>query len=769
MPYQKISDSLYRFRLPLFLLSLLLIVISSVGLKNTVLVTDYKAFFDKNDPYLNAYEALQEQYDGADHITFLIRSEEGSLFTKPSLQMLQTFTSKAWQLPFTTRVDSITNYQHSVADGDTLVVQDLVGELEPLDTAAINRLASIATQEQTLVNRLVSPSADSTAIHVSMRIPEPLITNTQEMMTQARALAANIQADNPHLEIHIAGVSAVNHAFGEIAEADSATMVPLMFLIVLVICGLLLRSVTSVLCVLFIILSSILTALGIAGWLGLPLNNINIIAPNIILTLAVTDSVHLLTSYFKQARSGIDRIDALKQSLATNLRPVFLTSLTTALGFLSLNFNESPPFRSLGNITAIGVIAAFIYSIGVLPFFMSKLSPSKKVNQHKPLGFDRYLDVLFNNRRAVLGTLLLISVAFASLSTLNELNDDNIDYFDRSTAIWQAADFSDQHLGGPLLIEYGLNSGQPEGVYDLSYLKQVEAFSQWLRAQPDVVHVHGFTDIMKRINRNMHGDQPEAYQLPDSRALAAQYTLLYELSLPYGLGLTNQVSLNKDASRLSIILHKVNADRVIELNKQALHWLEQNAPAITTQGASVNLMFAHLGHNNLHSMIKGSIVIVLVIALTLVIMLGSLRYGLISMIPNLLPPLVMFGIWGLLIGEINFGAAAVFSIAIGIIVDDTVHMLSKYEFARRHHSLSPEAAIRYTFQHTGSALIITTVAIALGFLSLAFSLLDVNKSMGIMVSMTVVIALILDFVLLPTLLLWLDKDNGQLKPSKLNS
>jgi len=398
-----------------------------------------------------------------------------------------------------------------------------------------------------------------------------------------------------------------------------------------------------------------------------------------------------------------------------------------------------------------------------LPFLMAKLSSAKKNKVQKPLSFDLYLDVLFRNRNKVLWTLLVTSVTLAAFSTLNKLNDDNIDYFDQSTDIWQAANFSDQHLGGPLLLEYGLNSGQQEGIYNSVYLAQVDAFSQWLRLQPDVVHVDSFTDVLRRINRNMHSDQADTYHLPASRELAAQYTLLYELSLPYGLGLTNQVNLNKDASRLSVIMHKVKADRVIELNEQALQWLQNNAPEISTQGASVNLMFAHLGHANLDSMIKGSIIIVLVIALTLVITLGSLRFGLISMVPNLLPPLVMFGIWGLLIGEINFGAAAVFSIAIGIIVDDTVHMLSKYEFARNHHGLSPEAAIRYTFEHTGSALIITTAAIALGFFALSFSLLDLNKSMGIMVSSTVVIALFLDFVLLPTLLLWLDKNSDETK------
>ena len=757
MHYQKMSDSLYRFRMPLFLLSILLLVISSIGLKNTVLVTDYKAFFNTNDPYLNAYLDLQDEYDGADHITFLIRSEEGNLFTKNTLEILKTFTEKAWKLPFTTRVDSITNYQHSYAKDDTLIVQDLVGEIDQLDETKIASLSTVATSNTTLTNRLISPSGDSTAIHVSMIIPDPLIDNTKEMMAKARELVDSIQAEAPHLTIYISGVSAVNHAFGEIAEQDGATMLPLMFLIILVVCGLLLRSLASVFLVLFIIFASILTSLGLAGWMGIPLNNINIIAPNIILTLAVTDSVHLLTSFFKDSRTGMDKMEALKRSLATNIRPIFLTSLTTVLGFLSLNFNESPPFRSLGNITSMGVIAAFVYSLMALPFLMAKLSSVKKEHVQEPLDFNRYLNVLFRNRNVVLWILLVGSLSLASFSTLNKLNDDNIDYFDQSTEIWQAANFADQHLGGPLLLEYGLNSGQREGIYDPDYLVQVETFSQWLNSQPDVVHVHSFTDVLKRINRNMHGDQADTYELPDSRALAAQYTLLYELSLPYGLGLTNQVSLNKDASRLSVILHKVKADRIIELNEQALQWLQENAPAISTQGASVNLMFAHLGHANLDSMIKGSIIIVLVIALTLVITLGSLRFGLISMVPNLLPPLVMFGLWGLLIGEINFGAAAVFSIAIGIIVDDTVHMLSKYEFARNHHNLLPEEAILYVFKHTGSALIITTTAIALGFFALSFSLLDLNKSMGLMVSSTVVIALFLDFVLLPVLLLWLDK------------
>jgi uncharacterized membrane protein YdfJ with MMPL/SSD domain len=265
------------------------------------------------------------------------------------------------------------------------------------------------------------------------------------------------------------------------------------------------------------------------------------------------------------------------------------------------------------------------------------------------------------------------------------------------------------------------------------------------------------TDIFKRLNRNMHADDDSYYTLPEQRDLAAQYLLLYEMSLPYGLDLNNQINVDKSSTRMTVMLYNTSTTVVLDLEQRAQAWLNDNVPqSMRNDGASPTIMFSHIGFRNIRAMLTGTTVALVLISLVLIIALRSLRIGLISLVPNLIPAGMAFGLWAITVGQVGLALSVVTGMTLGIVVDDTVHFLSKYLRARREKGLNAQDATRYAFRTVGLALVATSVVLAFGFLVLTKSAFVLNSDMGLMTAATIMFALIADFLLLPPLLMALD-------------
>jgi hypothetical protein len=351
-----------------------------------------------------------------------------------------------------------------------------------------------------------------------------------------------------------------------------------------------------------------------------------------------------------------------------------------------------------------------------------------------------------------ISSLLLISFV-----PQNELNDDFVKYFSEKIEFRRDADFASENLSGLYLIDYSLDSGEEGGVSEPEFLHNVEAFANWYRSQPEVIHVNVLTDTFKRLNRSMHGDDPSWYQLPDRRDLAAQYLLLYEMSLPYGLDLNNQISTDKSATRMTVMLYNMTTRSVLALERRAQQWLRENVQAsMHNEGASPTLMFSNIGKRNIISMLLGTTVALILISLILIFALRSFKIGLLSLIPNLIPAALAFGLWGIMVGQIGLALSVVTGMTLGIVVDDTVHFLSKYLRARREKGLNSQDAVRYAFNTVGLALVVTSLVLIAGFFVLTFSAFQLNSNMAIMTAVTIVFAIVADFLLLPPLLMALD-------------
>ncbi len=438
--------------------------------------------------------------------------------------------------------------------------------------------------------------------------------------------------------------------------------------------------------------------------------------PIIVMVIAMADSIHIVTSVLLGMRRGLDKNEAIAESFRINIHPVFITSVTTAIGFLSLNASDSPPFHILGNYVALGVFCALLYSITLLPALLSILPLRVSARSPGDTQFlDRFADFVIARRKSLLVVLILV-VAFLFMGVSRiELSDNMAQYFDDRYEFRRDTDYIIDNLTGLDKLEYSLDAGREGGITDPDYLRRVDAFAAWYRQQPEVTHVQVFSDIMKRLNKNMHGDDPAFHRLPEDPDLAAQYLLLYELSLPFGSDLNDRIDVAKSATRMVVTTRNAWSRDLRELDERAQVWLRANAPTVAQEASGLSIVFAHLSLRNIHSMLRGTILAMALISFILIWIFKSVRIGLLSLLPNFIPAIMSFGLWGYLVGNVGIASSVVIAVVFGIVVDDTIHFLSKYLKARREGLSAPDA-VHYAFRTVGHALWTTTAVLSAGFL-----------------------------------------------------
>lgn len=741
------------------LICLAIIIGASWGAGLLVYKGDSRVFFAPGNPQLQAFDEMEAVYAKSDNVAFLLVPKNADIFTQTNLKLIHELTAKAWQIPYVSRVDSLSNYQHSYANGDELIVRDLVPDPQILDQTELERIRTISLNEPLLVKRLISKQGHVSLINITLQKkgidPEKELT---EITRYSRQLQQEISQAYPDVEVHLTGLVMMDVAFAEAAMQDNENLVPLMFVVVFLALGLLLKTITGSIAALVIAFAAISVTLGVAGWAGYDITPPSSAAPIMILTIVVADCVHIICAMFNEMRQGVARHQALYNSLRINFKPIFFTSATTALGFLSMNFSDVPPFQDLGNMVAFGVMFTFVLSVTLFPALLMLL-PLKvavqKQNNGSPAMAKLSNFVVKHHRRILPAAMVVMAVSVFFVSK-NELNDKYVEFFDESVPFRAATELMERELSGIDTLEFSIETGQPGGINNPKTIQNIDEFSQWLRTLPEVDHVNTITDIYKRLNKNMHGDDPAQFRLPDSEELAAQYLLLYEMSLPMGLDLNNQVNIDKSATRIIITLKNLPTYQLLELEQRATEKFASQYPDLKLNSASISLMFAHVSKANIDSMLFGSVIALVLISPILGVALRSTKYGLLSLLPNLIPATVAFGIWGLLSGEVGLGLSVVIGTTLGIVVDDTVHFINKYLYARRQQ-MTPQQAIHYSFQNVGQALWLTTFILAAGFSILILSDYRVNGEMGLMTAITIVIALVADFLFLPALLLAADK------------
>ena len=644
-------------------IGILLTLIFIGGLGGLSQNPDNRIFFSKDNPQLLALEALERTYTRNDNVFILLDPQKGDIFTPETLDAVRYLTDRLWKTPSSSRVDSITNFQWTRADGDNVTISDLVKD-GPITEEVSNNARNVALAEPLILNLLVDPDAKVTGINVNIIHPDDAIEAggvTQEVIKFIRSEIELFRAKYPDIDIYLSGGVPLTMAFTEVSLSDLGLLMPIMLLVIFLVAGIALSSVLCAVLTALIVILSVIGMFGVSGYMHFILNAATFNSFLMLAALTIAHCVHVMSTQRIMMRRGKTKSEAVTESIRVNLQPVFITAITTAIGFMSMHFSDAPPFRELGYMMVIGNVIVFIHAVVTLPALLAILPARVKAKgsslvEEKMEELSNY--VIKNKSKIFFGSGLVMIFLVLGMTQIR-LDDTWTLYFDERFEIRTHTDFVEDNLTGMNSIEYSIPAEGENGINDPEYLYNLDKFASWYKKQSGVNHVTVISDTVKRLNKAMHSDDQAYYRIPESRDLAAQFLLLYELSVPFGLDLNNRINVAKSATRMTVSLTHVSNDDIRELEAEAQIWLAENIPAFKTTGSGLSVIFSHFSKRNIDSMLGGTAIALVLISFILIIALQSFRVGIVSLIPNLFPAAMGFGLWGYLFHEVGVAISVV--------------------------------------------------------------------------------------------------------------
>ena len=748
-----------------------LIVVMLLGCLRLTVSYDTRIFYSEQNPFLLQLRDFEQKFSDNNNVLFVLSPRNDSderIVTPRTLRALVDATERAWRLPYSLRVESLTNFPRIVSDDDAFAVVEMVSDAEGLTPARAHEIELEALADPFIAKRLLAEDGRATGINVNFQLPPYASKEVREINQAVLAFAKEIERDYPHLQVHVTGNVMLMATYNEASHLDALLLVPISMLVAAFIIVIFLRSRNASLTVISILGVASGSAMGVAGWFGHIITPASIAAPIIVISIALASTIHVVVAVMHGLAEGHESPVAIREAIRTNATAVGLTNLTTAVGFLAMNLADAPPFNDLGNIVFVGILLSYLLTFTWLPAALTLLPIKPTVDGSSALmaRVGRWI----NRLRWPFLVASIVGVLFSvnGLSKIR-LDDDFIRYFDSRFDYRVASDFAEERLTGLNLMEFDLETGQDGGVYQPEYQHFLANFSNWLKAQPGVVSVADISEITRRIHAAMRvEDEPARMGIPENPDLTSQYFLLYELSLPYGAPITDRINVSRSASQVTIIMQGLTSGAIRDLHERSTAWLRQNAPPPSQiSGISINVLFAYLSSTNIRSMMASTLASIFIIGLIIALALRSLTYGALSLATNLLPAVVGFGIWGYLIQDIGIAGAVITAMTLGIVVDDTIHFLMKYRRLRAE-GLTSADAIETTFGTVGVAMAITSISLATGFSVLALSGFQINRALGIQTSIIVVAALAICWFMLPPLLRLIDRSDGS-KMNQLNA
>ena len=754
-----LAETIIRYRPVCIIISLLILAGLAQGLSKINFNPDINVFFPENDTLTTAHLEIEDTYSSMDNAVIGIGVKQGTVFTNEILSLIEDLTEKAWKTPHSLRVDSLSNYSYVSADGDDLFIEPFIEDSSTYDLKTLKEKELIIEEEELAYGAIISKDKKTSLINIVFDPPrEDIESEYQESLNYVLGFLEEARKNHPEVDLIISGIVYMEYQSPMLLKAQMPKLMPTAILVILLTLFLLLRSLVAVAGSFLVILMSVVSAMGSIGFMSGDIAQPFIMVPILIATLAVADCVHLFTLYFQNLDSSRKSKEAMLESLKLNLQPLFLTSLTTAIGFLSLNLAPVEPLRGIGNGVAVGVFLAFIFTVLLLAPIVSyfNVKQSKNINFQKNIArkLGRFS---IKNYKRLLVIVPVISCFLMAFIPLNKTNDNPLEFYsERYTTSAADSKWISQRIGGTFPVSYELNS---QGIVsDPEFLREVDKFSEWLASNKEVLHVSSLSKIMKNLNKTLHGKQEEWNIIPTEPDLSAQYLFFYEMSLPYGLDLTNSISQNKESIKLVASLKELGSLEYREFAKRVENYASQNMPEdMVSIGTGTRPIFAFMSNMLITQLIYALGIGIVLITATIILFFRSLRYGMLTSVTNLLPIGVAFGIWAIVSGEISMLVGIGMGTTLGIIVDFTVHFLSKYLHARRQKNLSAEEAVEYAFETVGFALIITSFSLILGFLVLLQAFFIPIHGFVLFSSIAFLSALIIDLLLFPALLITWDK------------
>lgn len=755
-------------RRPLSVVAACLVLCAALmaGVPKFELDASVKRYIGGESPIVTHLNWLESEYIEDSNILIMIKPRQGTVFSREALTALREMTTLAWQIPHLRRVDSLANFQHTGVDGDDLVVADLVPEGANLDSRDVERIRHIALNDARLVGSLVDEEGEVAALNLLFTLDISDNVALQKTIDGVEALKADMARRYPDIELYESGFVYMMHQMTVTSAEDGKTIYSTSLVLILGFLVWFFRSLSAALAVLVVGLLSVVGSVGFYGWIGGYLTPPTAMGLLMVLILGLADGIHIVKSVRRLLRAGLARRQAVRESVVSNFTPVALTSITTVVCFLSFNFNDLVGIRLMGNYVAFGVTLAWVLTLTLLPallcFCPLKAEPEER--QGGGVSWRSLADPVIRSHRPILLVSLILILLSAYWISLNELDDSISRHIKPSHPFRVQTRQIEADLTGSVPVIYSFFSGKPGGVADPAFMAKVEDFVAWARQQPEVRYASTYTDTMKQLNQDMNGGAAEAYRLPDNRELAAQYLLLYEMSLPYGLDLANQINLDKASTRVVLSINDLTIREMKAFLHRGQEWLGTNAPEFDSFANSSVLASNLTVEASIWNTLAGALSALAVIGVFLMFTFRAIVPGILCVISVFVPMVVSFGLWGLFVGVVDLPATLALCMVIGISVDFSIHFLSRELHARRVLGYGVDESIRHAFACVGSPVLTSTLALGVGFLVMVLGQFQFGARMGLLTAICIGLSMITIFTLLPGLLLLAGKNTGFSRP-----
>ena len=726
------------------------------GMTNSSLDGTFGSILSEDDPYKAEVDEAREDFPRSSSVLFAFQTGT-DVFNLEALGAMDALTQRYSEVKSAISVGSLSNRRLNAEDADRLDRDYLLPEFADLRDADLAGIKQVAISDSDLTKSLLSPEGDMALAVIKYKAPKDEQETRLDIARSVVTLRDSLREQFPDVGIYILGSVLFELDSYNAQIKDNKYLSPLVMLTAVGLLWFCLRSLTFSLCLFAVAFSTIGMTVGTWGWTGIAFNQISSLAPLVVFVIAIADGIHIVSVYSQGLNAGKSKIEAMRESLTINIQPVTLATITTAMGFLSLNYCSSPGIYGFGNIIAIGVCWAYLVTLALLPTLILWLPASKAA---KPLGVHGFIAVV-SDLVAKRGGLLLSIGSIIIVATLAMLPLNKVD-FDRYTFIDKESDFHyvitalREKIGNDQSLVYSIDSAEYYGITEPAFLKQVDVFSKWLEEQPEASFVTSYTDYLRSRNLSEHDDDDKWDRLPLDKLQVIDYLVGYQLVQEIEPNLEPIFNSDYSAIRLSVGTSNLSNLELLNFNDRIDEWIATNIdPAYRVLHGDNSILYARLDRSITVELMQGFTLSFVLITLTLLVGLKSVRYGLLSIMPNIFPATIVFGFWGLFIGQVSPYVLMLFSISIGLVVDDSVHILSKYISAKREGKTS-EAAVSYSLDKAGSAITITTLSLAVGTFILVFSNTFYFQNVALLLTPIIVAALLLDLLFLPPLLTRLD-------------
>jgi predicted RND superfamily exporter protein len=729
--------------------------VSWAGMQKLGLNPNNRVFFGPSDPQFSALLEFESQFGSNTSLLFGI-SSAGDLTEDPNLvAAIRWLTDRAWLIDGVSRVDSLATYPYGEYSEDDIELTTL------LDAFCKDTCEDVeALRQPHIVNRFISEDGKTAAVLASVELDAEDAIAVSKINAESQAVISEFEAEFPTLQIWVTGAVPMMQAFMDASNNDLGSLVIVAVALFVLLLWLFLRGVYLTLVLVGLGISSIVITMGVAGWLGHIVNTATATTPLVIFTLVVAASMHVFL-YIARDPCGDqgEVLKALERAYAANTSPVLLAAATSVVGLLSLLTVSAPPIRELGMLSAFGVLVGTVLLLFVVPCALSLL---RSVNPSKALVVvQRWLNS--QARRIELererpGLFVILFVSFLAFLPMMNVDEDFVRYFGAVNSFRVNSEAMTQRLAGPYHVEVVLDTGLSGGIYDPSVIGHVEELVAFLRNQKHVANVLAVTDILKEVARSL--DNRQSLEGLDADALA-QFFLSFELALAKGQSTTDFVDVDHRMVRVSVLFGDVSMMDIRRFEDVVSEWADENLPddlhlAVTGEGIPT----AHLSSESIRQLAVGIFLSLVFSSVLIGFIYRSLRMVIVILMATTIPVLAGFGLWALFVGEIGMAATLVIAVTIGVVIDDSIHLLYRYRDGLSELDLSPSEAAGYSILRTAAAIVTTSVVLAGGFSVLMLSDFRMNSAFGMCSALVIVLALVYNTTVMPRALTWASRSGN---------